>query len=96
MGDGCALSSPVIPHPPFHLHLNINHHNNILFLLPGTWATIVALAVMQPWQKKHKNSKKKKKNTYTVFAFRAYFFCKFTANKQCTLKCTKLILEKKY
>jgi hypothetical protein len=36
-----------------------------------------------------------KKNSYTVFAFEL-IFCKFTAIKQCTLKCTKLILEKKF
>jgi hypothetical protein len=64
MGDGCVLSSPVIPHPPFHLHLNINHHP----FSPPWEMGIGCYAALA--KKKHKNSKK---ITYTVFAFELIF-----------------------
>jgi len=40
MGDDCGATSPVIPHPPFHLH-----ELPTLLLLPlGECATAVAMA----------------------------------------------------
>jgi hypothetical protein len=54
MGDDCASTSPVIPHPPFHLH-----ELPTLLLLPlGECATAVAMAASSCVKKKFKNTKK--------------------------------------
>ncbi len=65
MGDGCAVPSPVIPHPPFHQHHHQHprhHHSSSLGGLPPLWH----------WLKKKKNSKK---NSNIVGHSRP--FCKF-------------------
>ncbi len=56
MGDGCAFSSPVIPHPSFHLHQH--HHHHYCFPL-GYFATVVALAASSLEKKIEKHKKKK-------------------------------------
>jgi hypothetical protein len=56
MGDDCASTSPVIPHPPFHLH-----QLPTLLLLPlGEFATAVAMAASSF----EKNLKIPKKTSY--------------------------------
>ncbi len=57
MGDDSAVTSPVIPHSPFHLH----HHNIFITFFPPVWekaATVVALAVNSLDKKIFKNPKK--------------------------------------
>ena len=59
MGDDCASTSPVIPHPPFHLH-----ELPTLLLLPlGECATAVAMAASSC---EKKNLKIPKKTSYCI------------------------------
>jgi hypothetical protein len=56
MGDDCGATSPVIPHPPFHLP------SSSQTLLPtGRPAGFSALAEFSPDKKNFQKSKKKKK-----------------------------------
>ncbi len=78
MGDDCALSSPVIPHPPFHPH----HHNNYFSLLGDL--PVFGIGWVQPWQKNSKIQKKICNSTVcSCELFVNYFYM------LCTLICTK-------
>jgi len=54
MGDGCALSSPVIPHPPFHLHhIHLTTTASPWDILPPLWLWLqAALKKIEKIQKK--------------------------------------------
>jgi hypothetical protein len=57
MGDGCALPSPVIPHPPFYLH----HHHIIIIITSPNWESCrdCSIGCMQPLKKKFQKIEKK-------------------------------------
>ena len=72
MGDDCASTSPVIPHPPFHLH-----ELPTLLLLPlGECATAVAMAASS-CEKKNLKIPKKNFILYSVYikVYKKLIFC---------------------
>jgi hypothetical protein len=89
MGDGCELSSPVIPHPPFHLH---HHHINITITSP-IWESCrdCGIGCMQPLTKKTIQKKSKK----IILLYALVSFYKFPSSEGCTRNCTKVLKRKK-
>jgi len=72
MGDDCGATSPVIPHPPFHLH----QPPTLLQLPLGECATAVAMAVSSLEKKKFKNTKKKLSTVFVyIKMYKTLIFC---------------------
>jgi len=72
MGDDCGASSPVIPHPPFHLH---HIHLTTTASPLGYFATVVALAASSLEKKIEKIQKKILLYSMYNKMYKKFFFC---------------------
>jgi hypothetical protein len=97
MGDGCALTSPVIPHPPFHLHHHQHPHHIYLHL--GRWAAAAANGCKATFEKKNilQNPKKKKKKIYNILYWLSSYliFCKLCFCRSMYITMYKIFGKKK-
>jgi hypothetical protein len=74
MGDDCGASSPVIPHPPFHLHhIHLTTTASLGIFLPPLWLWLQA--ALKKIEKKKIQKKILLYSMYNKMYKKIFFFC---------------------